>query len=292
MKIKAILLSAIMVLSLLPGCTRTENVQIAATTLPVYQFTAALCEGTGISVARLVTENVSCLHDYSLNVSQVRCVESAEVVVLSGAGLESFMDDMISNAKTTIDSSKGIQLLSCEDEHEEHHGHHHHHEADSHIWLSPANAKIMAINICNGLCAQFPAQAAAFRSNLTILHKRLDDLQSYGDTQLQALSCRDLLTFHDGFSYFAQAFHLTIVEAIEEESGSEASAQELIHLIELVESHRLPAIFTECNGSVSAADIIARETGTTSFALDMAMAGDDYFEAMKHNIDTIKEALG
>ena len=137
MKIKAILLAAVMVLSLLPGCTRTENVQIAATTLPVYQFTAALCEGTGISVARLVTENVSCLHDYSLNVSQVRCVESAEVVVLSGAGLESFMDDMISNAKTTIDSSKGIQLLSCEDEHEEHHGHHHHHhEADSHIWLS------------------------------------------------------------------------------------------------------------------------------------------------------------
>jgi ABC-type Zn uptake system ZnuABC Zn-binding protein ZnuA len=60
----------------------------------------------------------------------------------------------------------------------------------------------------------------------------------------------------------------------------------------LVNANHLPAIFTERNGSASAASIIARETGVESFALDMAMAGDDYFEAMYHNIDTIREALG
>ena len=120
----------------------------------------------------------------------------------------------------------------------------------------------------------------------------MDELQAYGEAQLQDLSSRELLTFHDGFSYFAQAFGLSILEAIEEESGSEASAQELIHLINLVEDHGLPAIFIEANGSASAAAVIARETGAASFALDMAMAGDDYFEAMYHNIDTIREALG
>ena len=73
---------------------------------------------------------------------------------------------------------------------------------------------------------------------------------------------------------------------------TEASAQELIHLIEVVEHHHLPAIFTETNGSVSAAAVISRETGTASFALDMAMGGEDYFAAMYHNIDTIREALG
>ena len=78
---------------------------------------------------------------------------------------------------------------------------------------------------------------------------------------------------------------------MEEESGSEASAAELIELIEEVEHHDLPAIFTETNGSVSAAGIIARETGAGSYALDMAMGGDSYFEAMYHNIDTLKEAL-
>ena len=60
----------------------------------------------------------------------------------------------------------------------------------------------------------------------------------------------------------------------------------------MVESKNLPAIFTETNGSTAAAEIISRETGATCFALDMAMSGDSYFDAMYRNIDTIKEALG
>ena len=78
---------------------------------------------------------------------------------------------------------------------------------------------------------------------------------------------------------------------MEEESGSEASAAQLIELVGLVEQHRLPAIFIEVNGSVSAADVIAAETGVKVYSLDMAMAGDSYFAAMKHNIDTIREAM-
>jgi ABC-type Zn uptake system ZnuABC Zn-binding protein ZnuA len=291
MKIKSFLLATLLLISLLSGCAKPEHAQIAATTLPVYQFTQQLCAGTGISVTRLVTESVSCLHDYSLNVAQVKAVEQAEMVIISGAGLEGFMEDILDGAKTVIDSSAGIELLGCEPEHEHDHDHHHH-EQDAHIWLSPINAKIMAANICEGLIKQFPEHEDTFKKNLSALHAELDTLFSYGETQLKDLSRRELVTFHDGFGYFADAFHLTILEAIEEESGSEASAQELIHLIELVEEHKLPAVFTEANGSVSAADIIAAETGATAFALDMAMAGDNYFDAMYHNIDTIREALG
>ena len=81
------------------------------------------------------------------------------------------------------------------------------------------------------------------------------------------------------------------LDAIEEESGSEASARELIHLIEEVEYHQLPAVFIEKSGSSSAADIISRETGCSVFTLDMAMSGESYFDAMYHNIDSVKEAL-
>ena len=290
MKFIALLMAFILILSLFSGCTKHDSAQIAATTLPVYQFTSRLCEGTGISVTRLITESVSCLHDYSLSVSQVRAVEEAQVVIISGAGLEGFMDDLLGSVPSIIDSSAGIPLLGCEDAHESEHDHHH--EADAHIWLSPANAKIMAANICAGLRKQFPDHADAFSRNLSALHDELDALQTYGQAQLKDLNCRDLITFHDGFSYFAHSFDLHILEAIEEESGSEASAQELIHLIELVEEHQLPSVFIEANGSVSAADIIARETHASIFTLDMAMAGDSYFDAMYHNINTIKEALG
>ena len=275
---------------LLSGCSGNEiPAQVAATTLPVYEFTAALCADTPITVTRLVTEEVSCLHDYSLNVKQVKAAEAADVIVMSGAGLEAFLEDILTE-KEAIDASNGISLLCPDDGHD--HGHeHHHHESDPHIWLSPANAMEMAKNICNGLVSRYPAYAETLNTNLTSLLSDLAALQAYGNDTLSRLSCREIITFHDGFAYFAESFDLTILEAMEEESGSEASAKELIRLIQEVEHHRLPAIFTETNGSTSAAGIISRETGARCFPLDMAMSGESYFDAMYHNIDTIKEAL-
>ena len=296
MKYRSLLLSLILALTLLTGCSAPESFsQIAATTLPVYELTSRLCNSTDITVTRLVTESVSCLHDYSLNVGQVKAAESAEVIVMNGAGLEEFMEDILHDTEYLIDASYGISLLECEEEsdHDHDHGHEdHNHDVDNHIWLSPVNASVMAQNICEGLCGIYPEQESIFRSNLNVLLSDLNALQVYGETQLADLSCRELITFHDGFGYFADSFDLTILRAIEEESGSEASAAELIELIEEVEHHKLPAIFTETSGSASAASVISRETGAAIHTLDMAMAGDSYFDAMYHNIDTLKEALG
>ena len=295
MKFRKLLLATVLAAGLLSGCSgREPYAQVAATTLPVYEFTSRICQGTGITVTQLVTESVSCLHDYSLNVNQVKAAEAAEVIVMSGAGLEEFMEDILADSECLIDASSGISLIECEEAETEHeHGHEgHSHETDSHIWLSPENASAMALNICNGLIQQYPQHTEVFTFNLKALAAELDDLRLYGEAQLVDLSCRELITFHDGFAYLADAFGLTILEAIEEESGREASAAELIALIEEVEHHQLPAIFTESLGSTSAARIIAAETGTEVYTLDMAMHGEGYFSAMYHNISTLKGALG
>lgn len=296
MKFWKIILTVALAAALLCGCApKADYAPIAATTLPVWDFTSRLCQGTPLAVTRLVTEQVSCLHDYSLNVRQVKAAEAAQVVVISGAGLEDFLDDLLLDVPT-IDASQGIFLLHSDEAHEEEEHHHEedgqHHEEDPHIWLSPENAMVMVQNICDGLSRQYPDYEDTFRVNLEDLLTQLEALQSYGEEQLSCLQCRELIPFHDGFSYFAQAFHLTILESVEEESGSEASAKDLIHLTELVRDHNLPAIFTEVSGSDSAAQVIAQETGCKVYALDMAMSGDSYFEAMYHNIDTIREALG
>lgn len=275
--------------ALLAGCAPAQDTpQVAATTLPVYEFTVLLCQGTDITVARLVTESISCLHDYTLQVSQMRTMEAAQVIVISGAGLEDFLEDALSGAENTIDASSGIALL--DEEAEDDSGEGHAHETDPHIWLSPENAKQMAKNICAGLSEEFPAYSDIFQTNLDVLLSQLDVLQAYGEAALGNLKCRDLVTFHDGFAYFAQAFDLTIAKAIEEESGSEASAAELAEIIGIVNDLALPAVFTEANGSTAAAQVISEETGAKIFSLDMAIAGDDYFAAMYHNIDTIREA--
>ncbi len=281
------IMTAVLLL-LLTGCSSSQPAHIAATTGPVAQFAEAIAEGTEITVAQVITENVSCLHDYSLSVRQMEALTTSHAVLLSGAGLEETMEDALRGVTTVYDCSSGVSLLETGGH--EHHDHDHEHEYDPHIWLDPTNAAIMAKNICAALTELYPAHAVTFRSNTDALVSRLQELQAYGEETLSSLSCRELITFHDGFSYFAHAFDLTVAAAIEEESGSEASAAELIAIMELVEEHGVPAVFTEVNGSVSAADIIEAEIGTPHFALDMAMNGD-YFSAMTYNIDTLKEAL-
>ena len=293
---RRICLILLLVCLLLSGCQTADTpAMVVATTLPVYDFTVALCQSTDITVERLINESVSCLHDYSLSVSQVKAVESAEIIVCSGAGLEDFLSDLLENS-VKVDASAGISLLCTSHSHDHddhaHHAHEDTQEVDAHIWLSPANASCMAKNIAAGLIDHYPQHEQQIQNNLTVLLQNLDVLQQYGQQTLSELRSRDLITFHDGFSYFADSFDLHILEAVEEESGSEASAKELIHLITLVQDHKLPAIFTETHGSVSAANVISRETGANIYALDMCMGDTGYFEAMYRNIDTIKEALG
>ena len=120
----------------------------------------------------------------------------------------------------------------------------------------------------------------------------MDELQAYGEQLLSSLSCRRLITFHDGFAYFAKAFDLEIAASMEIEAGSEPSARELEEIISLLQDQGIPAVFTEINGTADAAELVARETGCAVFSLDTAISSANYLSAMTQNIDTIKEALG
>lgn len=277
------LLALFLSLFLISGCAAPASEGgVAATTAPVAQFAAAIAEGTQVQITLLIDDTVSCLHDYSLSVRQMQAVEQSSLVLLSGGGLEVSMEDALRGAKT-VDCARGVEFL------EQRHGDHSH-GSDPHIWLDPDNAAIMAENICHALMQAYPENAAAFEANTQELVSRLQELKAWGQSELSLLSSSKIITFHNGFAYLAEAFGLEILASVEEESGSEASAADLIEIIELVEENGLGCVFTERNGSTAAATVISAETGCEVLTLDMAMSGD-YFAAMEHNIQTLKEAL-
>ena len=275
----ALLVLCAMLLTACGTTPQTGGPTVAATTAPLAQFLEALCENTDIRVDLVISEPVSCLHDYSLTVGQMRTIGSADCLFLSGAGLEEFMADALSQAKATVDCSQNLELWELDG------------ESDPHIWLAPKNAEVMAKNAADGLTALYPQYGDTFRKNLAALIARLEDLQQYGEDALKDLSCRELITFHDGFAYFAGAFDLTILASIEEESGSEASAKSLAEISTLVESHNIPVVFMEANGSTAGAEAIARETGCGLSTLSTGLGGGDYFDILRQNIDAVKEAL-
>ncbi|WP_209342818.1 metal ABC transporter substrate-binding protein [Flavonifractor sp. AGMB03687] len=269
-----------------------DTLHIVATTYPVYLFTTAVTEGAeGVEVSLLVNQQTSCLHDYTLTVSDMKAIEGADVIVMNGAGLEEFMDDALSASDAqVIDCSEGIDLLPAQG----HEGHDHDAEYDPHIWMDPANAQVMLGTIADQL-GQITGQD--LQARCTEVQQQVEQANQQWKEQVSTLSAPKLITFHDGFQYFSRTFGLELLKAIEEEEGSEASAQEIKEIVSLVEQYQLPAIFTEVNGSESTAQAISRESGCGVYQLNMIMSGDGtgiqpYLDAMQNNIDTIVEAFG
>ena len=277
-----------------PAASQPEDdgkLHVLATTYPVYLFTTAVTEGVdNVEVSLLVNQQTSCLHDYTLTVNDMKAIEGADVIIMNGAGLEDFMDDALAASDApVIDCSEGIDLLPAMG----HEGHDHDTEYDPHIWMNEESAAVMMNNIVHGLGELDGANLEQYTENGTAAIALLPG----DDPRLAELACPYLITFHDGFQYFALDNGLTLLKAIEEEEGSEASAAEIKEIVALIEEYDIPAIFTEVNGSDATAQAISRETGCEVYQLDMIMSGDGtgiqpYVDAMEKNIDTIVEALG
>ena len=306
---RPILSMLLSVLLLLPGCTQApsgssqeEGLTVLATTYPVYLFARTVAQGVeGVTVERLNTGSVSCLHDYTLSVDDMKKIEGADVIAMNGAGLEDFMDDALAaSSAAVIDCSQGVALLENADHiHEEGDGGHDHGHWDPHYWMDPENMEQMVYNIRDGLSQADPEHAGEYEENAAeqagLLHTWDDALQDMIQEAEEnaGVEISGLITFHDGFRYFAEAFDLPLLASIEEEEGSEASAKEINEIAGLVKEYSLPVIFTEVNGSDATAQAIARETGCAVAQLSMCMDGpeegtlSDYYTVLADNVTAV-----
>lgn len=300
-KIISLCLTLALALSALTACgadvPSSSGTVVACTTYPVYLLTQAVTDSVpDVDVELVVNQPLSCLHNYTLTMTDMKLIERADVLVINGAGLESFLADVL-DARPYLDATQGLPLLCSEGHHHEENHDEDEEEFDPHCWLDPTLAGQMAQNIATGLAAQDPTHKAAYTDNAQHIMTELTALQTELRGEVAELSCTELIPFHDGFRYFAEAFGLTILASVEEEEGAEASAREIGELTELIRSHQLPCVFVEKNGSDSAAQALSLECGIAVAALDMGMSGaasggglDTYEGLLRYNIETIREA--
>ena len=284
----------------LTGCggppAEDDTLHVLATTYPAYLFTTAVTEGAGgVEVDLLVNQPTSCLHDYTLTVTDMKAVQRADVIVMNGAGLEDFLADALAGSEAAvIDCSAGLDLFPAQG----HEGHHHDTLYDPHIWMDPSYAARMVEAIVQGLSALDSGGADLFRLNGDLAQQTLAGAAADWTGALEPWQGRSIITFHDGFQYFASFLGLDIYKAIEEEEGATVSARELKEIIGLLRQEgpgNIP-IFTEVNGSTASAETIAREVGCQVYELSMLMSGEGtgiqpYLEAMERNIQAITEAF-
>ncbi len=270
---------------------------VATSFYPVYIFTLNLLNGVEeVDVECMAEQSVGCLHDYTLTAKDARLLSDAMVLVINGAGMESFLQDAFESVPylKVIDSSENIRLICNEDHHEKEHNDHHHHE-NSHIWLSVGNAKNQIENIKNGLIKEFPQYESRIKENYSDYIKRLDALEDERDEVLTLAKNLNAVSFHGAFEYLADDIGFNISATIESDEGYEPSAKELAKLSNKIREDKINALLVDPNYSGSAAEILKRETNAGVYVLNPVISGEEkltaYEDIMSDNYKIILKAV-
>ncbi len=270
------------------GQLNTDNSIIIDTTFfPIYIEAMNITKDIpGVKLVNITPPATGCLHDYQLTPDDLKNMSEADILIINGAGMESFTDKISSQLPDLqiVDASRGIALIKSGEN-----------DYNPHVWVSITNSIQQVKNIGEQLAVLDPDHAAQYISNTEVYSAKLEDLRMKMHQAVDNADSREIVTFHEAFPYFAQEFNLHITAVIEREPGSEPSAAELAETIKIIEDSGTRILFTEPQYPAKSAETIARETGTRVYVLDPAVTGtpeaDAYLKIMENNMKTLQEAL-
>ena len=294
MKRIAALLLALLTVSL-SGCVAgAEDVDLMATFYPVYILAENVLDGVeGVTLSSMTPPSTGCLHDYQLLTSDMRALAKCSALIINGAGMETFLPDVTGQFPNlaVIDCSQGVELLAEEAEH----GHDHDQETyNAHIWLAPKNAIQMVENIRDGLSSLLPDQKDRIAANAEAYIEKLS-LDGELRAAIEPLPRKQIVTFHEAFPYFAQAYGLEVAAVVALEPDEPISPRMLKQVIEKVKAAGNPPLFSEPQYENTALRAVAQETGAPIYELDPLVTGGGektaYEDVMRKNLQVLLEAL-
>ena len=224
----------------------------------------------------------------------MRKLEGADVFVINGGGMESFLDKAISVYPSLKIVNASTDIL---EEHSEEHVHEeeHHHEENPHIWVSVSLYIEQVKNIVEELKNIDPQNAEEYEINAREYIENLTILKDEMHAKAELFTHKNIVTFHEAFEFFAEEFDLNIVAVIEREPGTSPSAKELVGIVDTIKELEVNAIFVEPQYLKTAATTIANETKVSTYELDPIVSGafekDAYEKIMRKNIEVLEEAL-
>ncbi len=205
----------------------TDTFTVTAAFYPTYVAALQLVGDTdGVTVNCLTAPTSGCLHDYQLSPSEMLTLTNSDVLVLNGAGAESFLTAALPSLShlTCIDLSVGIDPKHTEDDGHPHDHHHEEESLNSHLWTSPTLYAQQIQTLRDGLCEADPDRAAIYIANANAYLKEIDALIK----RANAISLpHTAVLFHDSAVYFADACHLTVGAVLPAETESGLSATQL-----------------------------------------------------------------
>lgn len=258
--------------------------------------------GDRVEVATLVGPNGDA-HVYTPSPGDAKKVTAARLLVVNGLGLEGWLPRLVQSSggkAAIVTATKGIKPRDA-DAGGAAHGHDHGDaHADPHAWQSVANAKAYVANIRDALAAADPAGEAGYRANADGYLAQLDALDRAVRDAVAAIPerRRKVISTHDAFGYFADAYGVAFVAPQGVSTEAEASARDVARIITQIRKAGIPAVFLENVNDPRLMQRIAAETGAriggTLYSDSLTAENGDaptYIAMVRHNIKTLTDAL-
>ncbi|WP_322784101.1 zinc ABC transporter substrate-binding protein [Pseudomonas protegens] len=197
------------------GSAQAE-VRVLTSIKPLQLIAAAVQDG--VAVPEVLLPPGASPHNYALRPSDVRKVQSVDLLYWIGPDMEGFLPRVLkgrSLPSVAVQDLLGMKLRHfAEDSHshaedaDEYDHDHRPGTLDAHLWLSPVNARVIATRMAADLSAADPANAARYQNNLKAFSERLDALDARLKARLAGIAGKPYFVFHEAFDYFEDAYGL------------------------------------------------------------------------------------
>nr|WP_249121423.1 zinc ABC transporter substrate-binding protein [Pseudomonas sp. 14A] len=196
--------------------TAQAEVKVLTSIKPLQLIAAAVQDG--VAIPEVLLPPGASPHNYALRPSDVRKVQSVDLLYWIGPDMEGFLPRVLggrSLPSVAVQDLPGLKLRhfgadnhSHSEEADEHDHDHRPGSLDAHLWLSPVNARVIADKMAADLSAADPANAQRYQSNAKAFDERLDALDQRLKKRLANVEGKPYFVFHEAFDYFEDAYGL------------------------------------------------------------------------------------
>ena len=305
-----------------------DTLTVVTSFYPMYIAALNIVDGVdGVRLENLSEPQTGCLHDFQLTPEDMKLLSTADVFVINGGGIESFMSD-VAKAYPKLDvveACEDVALLSedeADSDHDHDHDadaesdsdHDHDHDADAesesdhdhdhdhdhgdenaHAWMSVPRYRTMVQTIASRLAEkdakhadEYYANAKAYDAKLAVLEEKIDSLKSLTGGQ-------NIIIFHEAYEYVADDFSMNACYLLDLDEERSVSAGEVKQVIGAIKDDGVSVILAEELYGKSMGDTVSRETDVHMVYIDPLNRGeydkDSYLNGMERNIELIKEAF-
>ena len=279
------------------------GITIVTSFYPMYIATLNVVDGVdGINLENLSEPQTGCLHDFQLTPEDMKLLSKADVFVINGGGIESFMTDVATAYPklAIVEACEGLELISEDGEDDEVHDEHgedghDHGDVNAHAWMSVKLYRKQVANIANYLSQIDPSNAKKYQKNAQNYDGELAKLQDKQQKAINFSNNQNIVIFHEAFAYVAEDYGINVCAVMDLDEERQISAGEVAGIISTIEQNSVSYILAEETYGADMGRVIEAETDATVVYIDPLNRGDydkdSYLNGMDANIDKLTEAF-